>query len=214
MGNLLKKIFLFYLVVVPSLLLGQFSVGLTVGSNTGKFGGIEPPDVSYASRTGINFGAVVVYRINRDFSITLQPTYSQRGSNIEVGEDTFFDSLRVYSMWTDFLTFPIFIRIDSDKKITYFISGLEFGFPIRAGIEHDGKVLNVSNTLKNVDILASIGLGLRFDVGAPDLMIEFRYYQGLVNFNKQDGTDGDQKLFDNFKNSGFQLMAGLEWEIK
>jgi hypothetical protein len=209
----MKHLYLFFVLLFPLISTAQLSLGVTAGTNIGKFGGVEPHDVSYTSRTGINFGATFAYRFNKDISLTLQPMYSQRGSNIEVGEDTSRDSLEVYEMNIDFIIIPLFIRVDSDNGITYFISGLEFGIPLSADISHDGQSNDISGTLKNIDILASIGMGLRFSLGKPDLLFEFRYYQGLVNFNSSDAEDQGNIIFEDFKNSGFQLMVGLEWEL-
>jgi len=209
----MKHLYFFVLLLFPLISTAQISLGVTAGANIGKFGGVEPADVSYTSRTGINFGATFAYRFNKNISLTLQPMYSQRGSNIEVGEDTRRDSLEVYEMNIDFIVIPLFIRVDSDNGITYFISGLEFGIPLSADISHDGQSNDISGILKNIDILASIGMGLRFSLGIPDILFEFRYYQGLVNFNSSDGEDQGNIIFEDFKNSGFQLMVGLEWEL-
>ena len=116
-------------------------------------------------------------------------------------------------MKIDFLIIPFFVRVDSDNGVTYFISGVEFGIPLAAEISHGGKSRDISGTLNNIDILASIGMGLRFSLGKPDLLFEFRYYQGLVNFNSGNDEDQGTVIFEDFKNSGFQLMAGLEWEL-
>ena len=96
---------------------------------------------------------------------------------------------------------------------TYFISGLEFGIPLSAEVSHDGNDADISNLLNNIDILASVGMGFRFSLGKPDLLLEFRYYQGLINLNSGTKEDEGNIIFENFKNSGFQLMAGLEWEL-
>ena len=209
----MKQLYFFVILLFPLLSAAQISLGITAGTNTGKFGGVEPPDASYTSRTGINLGGTIAYRLNKDISLTLQPMYSHRGSNIEVGEDTRRDSLEVYETKIDFLIIPLFVRVDSENGVTYFISGLEFGIPLSAEISHNGESRDISETLKNIDILASIGMGLRFSLGKPDLLFEFRYYQGLVNFNSGNDKEQGNIVFENFKNSGFQLMAGLEWEL-
>ena len=209
----MKYLYFLVILLVPLLSSAQISIGITAGTNTGKFGGVEPPNASYTSRTGINIGGTIAYRFNKDISLTLQPMYSHRGSNIEVGEDTRRDSLEVYETKIDFLIIPLFIRVDSDNGVTYFISGLEFGIPLAAEISHNGESRDISETLNNIDILASIGMGLRFSLGKPDLLFEFRYYQGLVNFNSGSDEEQGNIVFENFKNSGFQLMAGLEWEL-
>ena len=108
---------------------------------------------------------------------------------------------------------PLSVRVDSDNGVTYFISGLEIAIPLSSKIIHNEEKLDISDWLNRIDILASIGMGLHFSLGRPQLTIEFRYYQGLVNFNSRDGKDGEQIIFQNFKNSGFQLTAGLEWEL-
>ncbi len=204
--------FLLFL-LFPLLSSAQVSVGFTTGANMGKFGGVEPSNASYASRTGLNFGGSLVYRFNEDVSLAFQPIYSQRGSNIEVGEDSRWDTLKVYEAKIDFIIIPLYVRVDSDNGIVYFTGGLEFGIPLSAEFSHDGNNRDISDALNNIDILASIGLGLRFSIGEPDLLIEFRYYQGLVNFNSGNETDQGNIIFENFKNNGFQLMAGLEWEL-
>jgi opacity protein-like surface antigen len=209
----MKKLSFLIVLLLPLISSAQISLGVTAGANIGKFGGVEPPDASYASRTGINFGGTIAYRFNKDISLTFQPMYSQRGTNVEVGEDTRRDSMEVYETKLDFLIIPIFVRVDSDNGVTYFISGLEFGIPLSAEVSHDGGSRDISEKLKNIDILASIGMGLRFSLGKPDLLIEFRYYQGLVNFNSGNGEEDGNIIFEDFKNSGFQLMAGLEWEL-
>ncbi len=209
----MKYLYFFVILLFPLLSSAQISLGITAGANIGIFGGIEPPDVSYTSRTGINFGGIIAYRFNKDISLTIQPMYSQRGSNIELGEDTRRDSLEVYETKIDFLTIPIFVRVDSDNGVIYFISGLEFGIPLSAEVSHGGKNIDISDLLNNIDILASIGMGLRFSLGKPDLLFEFRYYQGLVNFNSGNEEDQGNIIFEDFKNSGFQLMTALEWEL-
>jgi hypothetical protein len=139
--------------------------------------------------------------------------YSQRGSNIDVGEDTFRDSLKTYEVQIDYLIIPLFVRVDADNGVTYFISGLEFGFPLSGELSHKGTCKDISGLLNTVDILASIGMGLRFSIGKPDLLVEFRYYQGLVNLNSDNGEDNGLVIFEDIKSSGFQLMAGLEWKL-
>ena len=210
----IKSKYLWLFLFLPFILFAQLSFGVIGGANIGKFGGVEPRDASYTSLSGLNLGAVMGYRFNKDVSLIFQPTFSQRGSNIEVGEDTFFDSLQVYTARIDFLALPLFIRVDSDNGVTYFISGLEIAIPLSLRMSHDEEKIDLSDWLKKADILASIGMGLHFSLGRPQLIIEFRYYQGLVNFNSQDGKDGEQLLFQNFKNSGFQFMAGVEWELR
>ena len=200
-------------ILLPVLCGAQLSLGITAGSNIGKFGGVEPRDTEYTLRAGLNVGVTFAYRLNKDISLTFQPMYSQRGSNIEVGEDTRRDSMQVYEARIDFLILPLFIRVDANNGIIYFISGLEFGIPLSAELAHDENSRDISGILNNVDILASIGMGLRFSIGKPDLMIEFRYYQGLVNFNSGSEEEDGNIILENFKNSGFQLMAGLEWEL-
>ncbi|MEE9118242.1 MAG: porin family protein [Calditrichia bacterium] len=209
----MKHLYFFVILLFPLLSSAQITLGITAGINTGKFGGVEPSDVSYTSRTGINFGGTIAYRFNKDISLTFQPMYSQRGSNIEMGEDTRRDSLKVYETKIDFLIIPLFVRVDSDNGVAYFISGLEFGFPLSAEVSYDDKNKDISDLLNNIDILASVGMGLRFSIGKPDLLFEFRYYQGLVNFNSGNGEDQGNIIFEDFKNSGFQLMTGLEWEL-
>ena len=205
--------YIFIILLFPVLSFAQISLGVTGGVNMGNFGGVEPDDASYTSRTGINFGATFAYRFNKDISLTLQPMYSQRGSNIEVGEDSRRDSLEIYEVAIDYLTIPLFVRVDADNGVAYFISGLEFGIPLSGEISHDATVKDISSVLNTIDLLASIGMGLRFSLGKPDLLIEFRYYQGLVNLNSDNYDENGNEIFGNIKNSGFQIMAGLEWEL-
>ena len=208
----MKKLIILLFLFLPHMLPAQFITGFSAGLNLGTFGGVAPANTSYAARSGLNFNAVIGYRINKDFTLTLQPAYSQRGSTINVGEDSFFDTLKVYSAKINFLTLPIFVRINSDNRITYFISGLEFAVPLSATLSGDNNSADVLSSMNKIDILATIGMGLRFSIGKPNLMIELRYYQGLLNFNSENQDSGKYYLED-IKNLGFMVMAGLEWEL-
>ena len=211
--NNMKKYLFLYILYLPYLLTAQISLGISAGINIGKFGGVEPPKATFVSRSGINFGGVIGYRIDDDISLTIQPTYSQRGSNIEVGEDNFFDSLQTCKAKINFVTIPVFVRIDADNGLTYFISGLEFGIPLSALLEHKEESIDIYDRINKIDILATIGMGFRFSIGKPDLLIELRYYQGLLNFISDEMDDKDAALLDSIKNSGFQIMAGVEWKL-
>ena len=208
----MKKLIILLFLFLPHMLPAQFVVGFSAGLNLGTFGGVAPTNTAYAVRPGLNLNAVIGYRINKDFTLTLQPAYSQRGSTINVGEDSFFDTLKVYHAKVNFLTLPFFVRVDSDNRITYFISGIEFAVPLSATLSGDNKSADILSSMNKVDILATIGMGLRFSIGKPNLMIEFRYYQGLVNFSSENQDSGKYYL-DDFKNLGFMVMAGLEWEL-
>ena len=65
--------YLWFLVILlyPILSSAQISLGVTAGADVGKFGGVEPPDASYTSGTGINFGSTFAYRFNKDISMTI-----------------------------------------------------------------------------------------------------------------------------------------------
>ncbi len=203
-----------FIILFPVVLLAQISVGIMGGANIGKFGGVEPPDISYVYRTGLNLGLTSVFRFTRDVSLTFQPTYSQRGSNIETGEDTHWDTLKVYQIKIDFAVLPLFVRIDADNGITYFISGVEFAIPLKASLCFQGETQDVSDRLSHTDILASIGMGFQFPFYQKNkIVLEIRYYQGLVNFNYRTNTGDSSVLKENFKNSGFQIMAGFEREF-
>jgi len=209
----MKHQYIFVIFLFPVLSFAQISLGVMGGANIGKFGGVAPDDVSYTSRIGLNLGASIAYRFNNDISLALQPMYSQRGSNIEVGEDSRRDSLKIYEASLDFLIIPLILRVDALNGVTYFVSGLEFGIPLSAEISDENTSKDISSTLNSIDILASIGMGLRFSVGKPDLLIEFRYYQGLVNLNSDDSEENGDSIIGSIKNNGFQLMAGIEWEF-
>jgi len=116
----MRYFYFFMIILFPLLAYSQISLGITAGANNGKFGGVEPPDASYASKTGVNFGVTLAYRITNDISLTLQPMYSQRGSNIQVGEDTRRDTLQVYETSIDFLVIPLFVRVDSDNDYLFY----------------------------------------------------------------------------------------------
>ncbi len=207
----MKRWAIVFFLLLPTILSAQISLGMMVGANIGKFGGVEPPDISYTHRTGSNVGVTAIFRITRDVSLAFQPTYSQRGSNIETGEDTRWDTLKVYQVKINFLVLPLFVRIDADNGITYFVSGLEFALPLSAEVVFQDQSWDISHNLSNTDILASIGMGFRIPFGQKNhAMLEVRYYQGLVNFNYSSEEEKKRVIYENFKNSGFQIMLGIE----
>lgn len=174
-----------FLIVCASIAAAQVQVALGIkgGANISKFDEEEADNL--VSPHG---GAFVLFKLSK---IGIQPEvlFSQQGaklSDVDLGEVDFK---------TSYLTIPVMLKL-------YLIGGLnlqagpQFGFLTAAEIDET----DVSNSLKNSDISANLGLGWDLPFG---LTVDARYNLGLSDVN--DGLSSES-----FKSRVIQVSLGYK----
>jgi len=183
--------------------------GVIAGLNWTKLDGDRPDKAAYNRAMGYGVGLVGDVGLSKDVVLSIQPMYVRRGTDIsfDVGEDERRDSLEVRLDYIDCL---IMVKVFADNDVTYFSSGLGFGFltnakltDIRSGEE------GVKDEFQNFDLSLAMGVGFMIPVKRSVVTLELRYQQSLLNISDSDAELQDNGLSPRMRSSGFQILAAV-----
>lgn len=222
-------LFLLSMIAVLSLVtpaIGQeYYLGVTGGMNIAKMkitGDGEDQNVDALNRLGI--GGIIGVRFKDNLSLHLRPLYLQKGGTVT--QDAPSPNI-------DFIM--SYLEVDISLKITtgdqlrpYLIAGPSLGFLLSGEVELDiegnkvtGDIMDIS---KSTEFSLGIGAGLEYSLGSGFIFLEGRYLFGLNNLNKggtielkYNGMIAEIEEIsedDEFKNRGFQIMAGIVFPLK
>jgi hypothetical protein len=187
----------------------QNRIGVTAGLNWTSLGGDAPEDAQYNRAIGVNVGLVGDIALTKDVTLSFQPMYTRRGTNIsfDVGESDPRDSLELRLDYVDCL---VMLKVFTNSGRNYFTSGLGIGFltqatlkDIRAG-EQD-----VGGFFQDVDVSVAFGVGFVVPAGNTLMNFELRYQQSLVNMINTDAIQATEAIAPRLRASGFQLLASV-----
>ncbi len=196
----------------PCTLNGQVRLGIFGGANLTDLSGDAPPGTSFLSKTGFAAGVVGEFAIARDIWLSFQPTYVQKGSDVEYGfadqEDP--DTL---GLALDYVTLPVLFKFVSGNRKTYVSGGLDLGYLVSSTLSLGEDSRDVKGAFNEWDLSADFAFGVMFPVGRPKITLEARYTQSLLNLSNEDQNPEPNALPTRFRNSGFQLFAGLLYPL-
>jgi len=176
-------------------------------------------DQKVSSHRVFGAGGVFGIDLNTNFSLQLYPMYLQKGGIMEMGDS---DPDIKFNM--AFLEMPLFLKAALGKNIRpYVLAGPTFGFLLTSECEAEINALALEADLKDItkklDVGIGLGGGVEFPLWKGSIFLEGRYTFGLNNLNKgglitfkADDviiTTHEVNEQDEFKNKGFQIMAGF-----
>lgn len=176
-------------------------------------------DQEVSSHRVFGAGGVFGIDLNSNFSLQLYPMYLQKGGIMEIDDS---DPDIKFNM--AFLEMPLFLKAALGKNIRpYVLAGPTFGFLLTSECEAEINDLAIEADLKDITKKLDVGIGLGGGVGFPlwkgSIFLEGRYTFGLNNLNKGGliAFKADDVIItthevneqDEFKNKGFQIMAGF-----
>lgn len=188
----------------------QFEIGLIGGLNRSGLSGDKPKNTTYTTLTGLGLGVLLETKFTEDVRFGIQPMYLQRGTKIAYKIPDVRDPKDSLNFKIDYFTIPFMFKVYADNQKTYLISGFDIGIPLSASIEQlDGsEKQDVLDRLKSVDVVVSIGFGVRIPVNQFNWAIELRYLQGILNLN--DTTDAEGSPLDfAIRSSGIQIFSSF-----
>ncbi len=191
------------------------SVGVLAGADLNTLSGDSPKDVSYGVKPGFLGGISVEFNITDDIKILLQPMYSLKNTRLlfDTGEKELVDSM--VSKF-EYLRVPISAKIHAFNGVTYFLSGLDFGYLLSSKLYDKEKIngeRDIMNILNRFDIAALFGFGVNFKIFSNFLYLELRYQQSLLNMSNTGGTANTAYLPTRFRLGGFQLLTGFNFSL-
>lgn len=210
----------FYKILIVSfffLLFGQYSfaqfdASFWCGLNNASFGGNPPEDASYESIYGLGFGGDLNYHLTEDVIISFEPSFNQTGSDIVFGnEDRILDTVKTFTIKQNYFGLGLIFKIDT--KRFYVGTGLSFQLLTSAKLEYESAEKDIIDRFLNYDVVSFFNVGYKIPVGTPNLFIELRYIQGLLNINSDEPDLNSEIYIANFKSSGLKLLVGLTFPI-
>ena len=185
------------------------SVGAVLGVDRGGISGDGPPNTVYESGAGWILGVQGEIGIARDISLSLQPMYVQRHTDVVAAEETSAAGDRLLELSLDYVNVPLLVKFGAAGGRTYVSGGVEVGFLMAARLAGNGLDADVKASLNSMAASALLGFGVVFPIGRPSLTTELRYAAGLVDLSADDSAAAIRDLPDRFHSDGWQLTAGI-----
>ena len=203
------SVFLIFSLLITNLS-AQLNIGSFVGLNSSKFVGDAPYNASYKGFSGINAGLIIDFELSDQFFIGIQPSYSQEGSRVFykiANNESAIDSVHLR---LNYISFPLLFKALSDNKHFYAIGGIEYAL-LSTSFEKIGDLeYDIPVDLTSWNLAMHFGAGTMISLGRPQLFIEIRYTQGLVNLSD---TPIDGSNLPRVKTSGFKFLCGVEMPL-
>ena len=186
----------------------QFRASLWGGVNSSSFGGNPPEDASYESIYGLTFGGNLDFQLTKDVEISLEPSFEQKGTNIVFGdEEKLRDTVLTYSVKQNYFGLGVIFKITSER---FFVgSGVSFQLLNSATLTFESTEKDIKDKFLNYDAVAFFNVGYRIPIGGPNLFIELRYIQGLVNIYAGEAEVSPEIYISNYKSTGLKLTTGI-----
>jgi hypothetical protein len=190
--------------------MAQNRIGVIAGLNRSSLGGDTPEDAQYNNALGVNAGLVGDIALTKDVTLSFQPMYTQRGTNIsfDVGEPDPRDSLELRLDYVDCL---VMLKVFTNSGRNYFTSGLGIGFLTQATLKdiraRDEK--DVGGLFQDVDVSVAFGVGYVVPAWNTLMNFELRYQQSLVNMANADAIQTTEAIAPRLRASGFQLLVSV-----
>lgn len=186
----------------------QVQLALWGGVNNSSFGGNPPEDAGYGEIRGLAAGANLDFQPSQDFVISLEPTFEQRGSTIDVHlEEGIKDTTLKFKVKQNYVGLGLMFKVNAGN---FFVgSGVSAQLLISADLEYESQEKDIKETFKTYDALAYFNIGYKIPIGGPSLFIELRYIQGLINIRSEESESDTEIYLSNFKSTGLRLSTGI-----
>lgn len=183
------------------------TLGVVGGLNLSSIKGDAPEQVKWGGKTGLILGLVGEFRLAQDVHLLLQPTLTTRGSSLGVTVEGQEEPVDSGSVSLDYLTLPVLVKVMAGNGRTFVTSGLDFGILTGATLEKGDNEEDVKDRVEDFDVAVNFGFGGVVFSGRPNVSLELRYSQSLLNL--ANSTTTEEALPVRFRSSGFQLIAGV-----
>lgn len=198
------------LMIFCSVSMGQTKIGIFAGLNRSKLSGDAPADAVYKNLTGGNLGALLDVKLGKSVYLSFQPSYSQEGSKVTYnvkGVREPVDSIKIH---LNYFSLPILLKITSTNERFYALAGIETALLISNSVTTENTEEEFSD-LAQWNVAAHFGAGINIPLGVPNMFVELRYSQGLINLTDEPLSED---IIPRVKTSGFKLLCGIRIPLK
>jgi len=213
-------VFLLIVLTLPVVqpLEAQFSLGINAGVTRMKFSGDPAAGLGFFEPDpGFSAALRLDYRISDVVAISLQPGFSSLRSRYKVMNDSGTAAVDSTIMTLNSLSLPLHAVIWSENGRFFVLAGFQLDYTL----SFEGKTLisplsSLSSSsnydVRDYNLYAQFGAGFIVPLGLPYLSFEFRYSQGLLDFNDplihQDSYLPRTKLTNIYFVVGLQVPLG------
>jgi len=184
----MKKLFLFFSLLIITQLLFAQRIGLKGGANISNTTGLEHTD----NKIGWYFGGVFQLRQNRKFFIQPELIYSTKGHRFKPPYGIIDGALKL-----NYITAPLLAGLKVNDRLSVLL-GPEFGFLANSKVRYLRSVGDATGEYRRFDLAADVGLSYKINT---KLGLEARYGYGLSHFYFSDfqprtlGRKGRNQVF-------------------
>ncbi len=183
------------------------AIGLVGGLNMSSIKGDAPNNIKWGGKTGGIVGLVGEFRLTDEVNLLIQPTLTSRGSSLGVEVEGMKEPVDSGSVSLSYVTVPALVKVFAGHRRTFVTGGLDFGFLTGATLTEGSDERDVKDRVEDFDVAAVFGFGGVVFAGKPNVSLELRYSQSLLNLANASTTE--DALPVRFRSSGFQLLAGV-----
>lgn len=204
-----KFLLVFSLVIILSgSSLAQVQMSFWGGVNETSFGGNPPNDASYGPIRGLSFGVNLDFQPTEDFVISLEPSFEQKGSTINVNvEEGLQDTTYKFKINQNYFGIGLLFKVNTGN---FFVgSGISFQILNSATLEFESEESDIKDKFINYDALAFFNVGYKIPIGGPSIFFELRYLQGLISIRAEESESDTENYLSNFKSTGLKLSTGI-----
>jgi len=186
----------------------QVQMSLWCGVNNSSFGGNPPEDAGYGEIQGLVAGANLDFQPSQDFVISLESSFEQRGSTIDLHlEEGIKDTTLKFKVKQSYFGLGLMFKVNVGN---FFVgSGVSAQILSSANLEYESQEKDIKDNFKPYDALAFFNIGYKIPIGGPSLFIELRYIQGLINIRSEESESDTEIYLSNFKTTGLRLSTGI-----
>jgi hypothetical protein len=198
----------FSILIICDVSFAQVQMALWGGVNNSSFGGNPPEDAGYGEIQGLAAGATFDFQPSQDFVISLEPSFEQRGSTIDINlEEGREDTTLKFKVKQNYFGLGLMFKVNAGN---FFVgSGISAQLLSSATLEFESEETDVKDAFLNYDALAFFNIGYKIPIGGPSLFIELRYIQGLINIRSEESESDTEIYLSNFKSTGLRLSTGI-----
>jgi len=184
------------------------AVGIQFGADGAGIDGDAPPNTSYTSRMGWVAGIQGEFALTRDLSLSLQPSFVQKRSGLQIAASSSGGSTTQLDLSFDYVTVPLVAKFAMARGRTYVSGGVSIDFLSSATLAGLGSDRDVTSAYGSTVFGAVLGFGVVIPTGRTHLTTELRVVQGISNMTTGQVAEDVGALAPRLHSHGLELIVG------
>jgi hypothetical protein len=183
-------------------------VGAQLGVDRAGLDGDTPPNSHYTDKFGLVAGIQGEIGFAQGLSLSLQPSFVQKKSGVEIAPSTRGGSPTELELSFDYVSVPVVMKFAMAGGRTYVAGGVTVDFLTTATLSGQGADQDVTSAFNSTGFGAVLGFGLVFPAGRTRFTTELRYVQGIANMTTGTAAAAAGALAPRLHSTGWELIVG------